>query len=464
MEIKTASVPLPTITLNTARLAQLELPSLRVGQLLEAVVAKVDNANVTLQVDGKPLRASLPQFLAPAVGDKLTLQLASLSPPTFKVVSSVQGDAALLTQALRTALPRQGGFATLLANLGALSNVASAGQQSAAEKLPDALSSLIKQLLLSIASTEKIRSGDGLRQAVKQSGLFMEQSLAQTAAMVGKETGRVTGNMAGQGDAAQVLQQSQPQPQAQSALHSGDLKVALLKLLAGLRHEATKGTSTVADEQTSGEATRTTPTVKTAMPFGARLPQPNPPPLMRDTPLQTQATAKTAPVLQQPLVRMLPLLMGQLMEQVEGALARIQVNQLSTLQADGSAANLLTVELPLQHKERTDLLQIRFQRERNGGNGADDDKETPRWSALVALDLPQLGPLYARVSVVGEQVSTLFWAEQAATVTRLNGYLDELRCGLHAAGLDVAELRCRQGKPPQPGAPEHGTALLDVNV
>ncbi len=70
----------------------------------------------------------------------------------------------------------------------------------------------------------------------------------------------------------------------------------------------------------------------------------------------------------------------------------------------------------------------------------------------LAFDLPGLGPVQARVAVLGEQVSTTFWAEQASTTQAFDSHLETLRQNLQQAGLGIGELVCRTGQAPQPPA------------
>jgi hypothetical protein len=86
------------------------------------------------------------------------------------------------------------------------------------------------------------------------------------------------------------------------------------------------------------------------------------------------------------------------------------------------------------------------------------------WSVELALDLPGLGPLRARIQLLGESVSTAFWAEDEATAGRIDRELPRLRAALEARELEVAAMSASAGAPDEiaPGGSDGG--LLDTRA
>ena len=62
--------------------------------------------------------------------------------------------------------------------------------------------------------------------------------------------------------------------------------------------------------------------------------------------------------------------------------------------------------------------------------------------------------MQAQLQIVGQQVSTRFWVERAATLSLLREQLPELREALSLLGLRVAELDCRRGTLHSGAAPD----------
>ena len=81
-----------------------------------------------------------------------------------------------INQALRERLPQQNGYAPLLATVGALS------QWAIVRQLPPYLRSALALLEHSMSTPQEISTGEGLRQAVNRSGIFLEAQLAQAPA------------------------------------------------------------------------------------------------------------------------------------------------------------------------------------------------------------------------------------------------------------------------------------------
>ena len=73
--------------------------------------------------------------------------------------------------------------------------------------------------------------------------------------------------------------------------------------------------------------------------------------------------------------------------------------------------------------------------------------------------------MHARIHLAGARVTARFWAEHDATTHVLSEHLPELHAALEQNGLEVGELTCRTGSPPEPsGSPCHLPALLEERV
>jgi hypothetical protein len=137
---------------------------------------------------------------------------------------------------------------------------------------------------------------------------------------------------------------------------------------------------------------------------------------------------------------------AELTRQTEGALARLQLNQLTSLPTTEHPAPLWTLELPLRHNGRADLLHMRIEQDQTAKRS---NTQNASWTVSLGLDLDGLGPLHARITLAGERVSTTLWAERGETVALLDKHIDELYHGLARAGLKTDTIRCQQGEPPR---------------
>lgn len=149
---------------------------------------------------------------------------------------------------------------------------------------------------------------------------------------------------------------------------------------------------------------------------------------------------------------------NDLLMRTQAFLARLELAQLSAVveQAQGQLTWLL--ELPvLRHDDQVDIWQLRIGREAPLLTLASPSA----WRVELAYALPELGAGHIWLTLQEQQVSVLFWCEQAHVTTRLTPYLPRLREMLTAQGLQVANLACRIGNPPQEQAPPR---LMDVRV
>lgn len=208
---------------------------------------------------------------------------------------------------------------------------------------------------------------------------------------------------------------------AQGAPEPGDLKAALLRALAALPPAAPRPTADIPPGPGAGEPSPTLPSA-------------------------SDASA----------------LADALREGVEGALARMQLNQIHSLLAQGTDQPLWVMEFPLPKEEADGPLRLRIRRD--GGRGAGG--EGGGWRLDLDLSIEPLGPLRASLLLRGEQLEVRLWAERPETVSRIQSHLDLLHAGLSHTGLEVGQLACYPGRPAEqdglPLRPPGG--LVDLSV
>lgn len=343
----------PSLTLQPANVAsQGGQRSLAPGQVLNAVVIDASNpGSALLRVGALELIARTE--LALARGQPLVLRvLRGGELPELQVMRSAP-EQTLIAQALRSALPRQGGLGTQLAGL------AATWRQLQDQDVAPFTRAITP--LLSRAVTTGTDAGT-LRQAVLQSGLFFETRLAQ------------------------------------GFFDPADLKGQLLRLLGRLRPEVTPA-----------------PTAQS-----------------KDAVIAASAREST--------------LLETLRQQVDSALATIRWQQLSSLPDETGRGAVWHLALPLQ-TPAGELADLRLRTDREAERS---EPGTRRWTLDLSLAVEPLGPLHARLSLAGERLSATLWAERPATAALLDEHLGLLGAGLERAGLEVAHLAARAGRPPAP--------------
>jgi len=405
-----------------------ELRNWQVGQVLKAVVSATPTVDTAvLRVGTQTLTARMSFPVQPGQVLELQVQTLGQQPQLQAVIPSLPENP--VQAALRAALPRQDGLAPLLANVALLA-------RTPVPPLPDLVTQALRTLFKRAPEPRQLATADGLRQAVQRSGTFLEPSLAREA----------------QGGAP-----AQPQH---------DLKAALLNLRHALREAVARPAASPPAETPSAAGDKPpSPPPASAAPqtaavttraIATALETQTPPPLPDSHP---QAQARAAANLQ--LLDADPSAnLQRLLHQTEGALARLQLSQLSSQHVDHDGTPpMWLLEIPLRQGDRMDILQLRVERD---AAQADGDAASPhRWSVELALALDGLGPLYARVGVQGEQVSTVWWAERPEAARMVRGNLDELETRLNRAGLTPTQLLCHEGAPPSNRKRTPNAPLLD---
>ncbi|MEX0292903.1 flagellar hook-length control protein FliK [Pseudomonas putida] len=149
----------------------------------------------------------------------------------------------------------------------------------------------------------------------------------------------------------------------------------------------------------------------------------------------------------------------QLLRLAAAAISRLQSHALSSLQQSGSLenGNLQTTwqtEIPVRHGLDFIPLQVKLQREETAQQQADREREQQDplqalWRIDLAFDLAPLGPLQVQAQLSQGRLSGQLWAEREQTARLIDSQLGALRERLLARGLDVGDLECHPGIPPQ---------------
>ncbi len=151
-------------------------------------------------------------------------------------------------------------------------------------------------------------------------------------------------------------------------------------------------------------------------------------------------------------------LAGELSRQVEGALSRIQYNQLSSVPQEDPSRLMWQVELPLRQAERLEHFMMRVEEEKKKHGSADGQTA---WRVDLEMNLAPLGPMRVRIGLLGDKVSSVFWAERDDTTALIQRRMHELRENLQAVGLEIGQLMARKGAPPKKDPDTDNDQLLD---
>ncbi len=432
---------IPRIALDPAtapaKAASPALKAWQVGQVLQLTVLEVTApGRAVLMMAGQRFEAQTEARLTP--GQRLTVRVETpQAPQVLRVLTatdeSVQA-AAALRQAVAALLPGAGSVREALDVLSALARPPPTATPGASPPPPATPATAAARTLLSALPTPAdVSTGPGLRAAVENSGTFLEARLA-------------------------ALSPGQPPPRA-------DLKAQLLGL-ANLLPRATgrpealglprpaPATGTALDAHVAGPPQPAGRSAPSPTDPGAAVPAAPGAGRPEGRPVREPQTPTAAPPAN-PLPHE-----ARAGAEAEAAVARIELNQLRAVPRGEGAPPGWLVEVPVRSGDHQDLLALRIDPDPR----TDPDGRPRGWSVFLSLDLPELGPIQARVGWRAGAVTATLWAEHPETLERLGRHSGELADALRAAGLEPAAIRCLPGPGPDPRPPPLPDALLDLRA
>ncbi|WP_444998167.1 flagellar hook-length control protein FliK [Aliikangiella sp. IMCC44359] len=131
--------------------------------------------------------------------------------------------------------------------------------------------------------------------------------------------------------------------------------------------------------------------------------------------------------------------------EVNQVLNKIEHNQLLSLKNESQFLQQYLVDLPIYHKGQIDSFELLYEAERD----TQQDKANKTWTVTVKFDLEPLGPMFARVKLKNDRISTQFFAQEESTTQLLEQHIERLKSSLLLAGLEVDEVKSKQGKVPE---------------
>ncbi|AFY21033.1 flagellar hook-length control protein FliK [Pseudomonas sp. UW4] len=404
------------IASSVATLTRLDTAQLPVGTLLQG---KVLTSQVLPQVPGQPLVfRSMVSLLNTAlsgstlsidspqplrIGTLLSAQVQDSQTLKFVPLSSRQEQLAV-TRQLVDQQSRQGSLDGLLQRL---QNLAPSDQTSAE------LRSAAARLLANLPDVQQLSTPKGLALALASSGAFLESKLLN----------------------------------GQNPTLTPDMKGDLLKLVAQLSQGLPANTSLGAIIAAN--------TLAQAMPNFVR----------NALGMLGQVSAKPSPSGFPLPDRLLQSVVGEndlehLLRLAAAAVSRLQSHQLASLEqtgvtADGRLMSTWQLEIPMRNMQDIVPLQVKFQREDAPEKEQPKERREEReprqqlWRVELAFAMEPLGPLQIQAQLIKGSLSSQLWAERPYTASLIESNLAGLRDRLLAAGLNVGDLDCHLGTPPQ---------------
>jgi hypothetical protein len=476
-----------------------EVP-LQPGQILQLAVSQTPQG-VRLQIvpgEGDASASAPTTSASAAKSDIVSVPKADMpvqSAAAGRVLTNLE--ALAVSAAVQTAAARQGSLSPLFANLAVAAS---------SPGMPQTLQQAAAQLLAQRTPLSESLTGDALKTAFRNSGLFLEQNLASASAantpdlkaalIVFRQTVvswlgntpapgasqqvpnvppsaapplspeiegdillpqapvRIAEDAADPGGKIRIFAPNEPLPTAANRVAASSAGLtALQEVLQGFPKGVQDAVASMLDAEARAAGARPLTEGEEMI---ARTTVPPPPFRGSDTSAQPVAVPSLTP-------DDVPATMAhRLIEDTDAALARQTLMQAASLPVDIPGARndpnvpRWNFEIPFATLQGTAVAQFEISRD-SAGNGAEAASRV--WRARFSLDVEPSGPVHAQVSLSHGRTSVRMWAERPATAAQLRINAPQLSHALREAALEPGDIVIGEGAPPKAAPPPAGHFL-----
>jgi hypothetical protein len=136
-------------------------------------------------------------------------------------------------------------------------------------------------------------------------------------------------------------------------------------------------------------------------------------------------------------------LIKEMQQKTESSLARIILNQLTSLPKDEGPRQVWILDLPFLNKERSDSVKIEIDREKQSKN----DKKQENWTVNITVTPPDLATIHCKISCFDKTINTHFWSDTQDVVTKITQQFDYLKQQFEMAGINPGHMTAHTGAP-----------------
>ena len=420
----------------------------KVGQVLNATAERNANAqdNALMRMGQSILQAKTP--IALKAGDPLTLLVKSLGEtPVLKILTSASPPL-LAAQKLKSFIARQQDLTSL---------------QQLTQKIiaSPATPKILKQQLIDLnqqlPSVTQATQAKTLKKLIQNSGVFLESKLKHLSQDARRHDSLQHG---------QLRQDSQ-----QQTAITQDVKSQLLRISAQLKSElpelatkspitTTKNLQTVIDPLVKQFIKGEINLIKLSRLLSILLPK------KQSQLIQQALTVSDKTLLAKELQNSFTVLLNHIQQQanpkqiqdnlsgllktmallqelktgIDGVLAKITSQQLTTLTREADGLLLLLFDIVLKDKTENHLIQFRLEQEKSA-----KDQKTSSWTVALNFNFKELGPIQARLHLTDKHISTVFRAEQENTAKNISKQINLLDTAFRRIGFDAINLDVSRG-------------------
>lgn len=416
MEIKPPANDLyTTISRSISTMAHNNLPNStpadwKVSQLIQAIITKITDKQLFLEIQGVKANTPKPANLDLQVGDQLKLQIEQLKPmPQFRIISlQKEANLNLVSQALRNIVSQNTEISPLLKNISFVANRPALRPSPLSADVNAAVRNIFRQL----PSPFNLKTGSQIKNQLQNSGIFIENKIRNQifSAIQNTHINKMARGL-------QINSSLKPDLEI-------DLGAQLHRLANLIRTQLIPAKDSLPLSQNKNIANQTI--ISNTHKITAQ--QPNRPPVEQAS-LQNIIQREEA--------------MQTFLRQIESSLTHIQQTQLQNLSESQAGRPLWLMELPIKNGQDIDLFELRISEEENTQAEGDAKKI---WNVTLKFDLSGLGKIKAHIKMQNDIISAQFYSEKTEVLTLFRENFDFLRGRLNYNGLNVGNIECAKAK------------------
>jgi flagellar hook-length control protein FliK len=130
-------------------------------------------------------------------------------------------------------------------------------------------------------------------------------------------------------------------------------------------------------------------------------------------------------------------LIKEMQQKTESSLARIILNQLTSLPREDGSRQVWILDLPFLNKETADSVKIKINQE----------KKQENWTVNITVSPPELATIHCKISCFDKTINTRFWSDTQEVVTKITQQLDYLKLQFEKAGINPGQMTAHTGIP-----------------
>lgn len=393
----------------------------KVSQLIQAIITKITDKQLFLDIQGVKANTQRPAALDLHVGDTLKLQIEQLKPiPQFKIVRFQAAANAVTTNlTAKNIVAEKSPITPLLKSLSYVANRPALRPSPLSAEANVVVRDLFKQLPFVF----NLKTASQVKNHIENSGLYVESKIKNeiVSSIQHMQKNKISSD--------KVSVNIKP-------LIETDLRVQLHRLADLIRTQLT--------------TTKNTPG------------QPNP---VSDKNIQTQQPNRppAVPAAQASLqnITQREEAMQTFLRQIESSLTHMQQTQLNTLNESQAQAGrpLWLMELPIKNGQDIDLFELRISQDESAQQ---KDKAKKIWNVTLKFDLNGLGKIKAHITMQNDLISAQFYSEEAKILSLFRENFELLRAKLKCNGLTVGKIECAHANLSENNLAKNETSL-DTN-